>query len=364
MRDKFRNWASIQIALVGLCLGATVWAGTTDASAYLDSLRTDMNYPGISAAIAIDGNIVWADASGFSNVDSGVEAAPQTVYRLGSVSKMLTIAAVVKLHQEGKLDLDAPIQHYVPEFPEKDKGPITTRLLAGHLAGMPHYMAGDKPDTARPDYANVIDAIAEYRDKPQLSAPGTRFHYSTYGYSLISAVVERAAGRPFPDYLHEAIAVPLGLTRTRVERAGESVDGIATFYERTGAREIGVLAPMYVSYKWAGGGMLSTVEDLVRFGDAWLPGSDFFSEDALALTFTSQKTTAGEATGTGLGWRIDNAPDSTRVLYHHGGAIDGGRAFIAILPGERTVVAILANMLGARNFDQIHALAIVDALKK
>lgn len=339
-------------------------ADAAKASAYLDGLRETMLYPGMSASIAVDGNIAWTAGSGFADTASGAEATPQTVYRLGSVSKMVTAAAVALLVQEGKLDLDAPVQQYVPEYPEKKQGVVTTRLLAAHLSGIPHYQAGDKQDTDRPNYDSVIAAMAEYKDKPLRFAPGTREQYSTYAYSLLSAVVERAAGIAFPDYLQEAIFGPLGMTNSRVERAGESVPGIATFYDFTGRTEISPLPLMFVSYKWAGGGMLSTVEDLVRFGSAWLPGSTMFKPETLTLVFTPVKLADGTEADVGVGWRVDTLKDNGKLAYHHGGAIGGGRAFIAVFPEERVVVSMLANLLGKQNFDLRHAAELLDAFRE
>lgn len=337
-------------------------ADASKANAYLDELRARGGFPSVSASIAVDGAIVWTDSSGFADIASETEATPQTVYRLGSVSKMVAAAAVALLVQDGKLDLDAPVQQYVPEYPVKEQGVVTTRLLAAHLSGVPHYQAGDKQDTQRPNYDSVIAAMAEYKDKPLLFAPGTKEQYSTYGYNLISAVVERAAGKPFPDYLQEAVFGPLGMASSRCERTSETVPGIATFYDFTGRTEISPLPPMFLSYKWAGGGMLSTVEDLARFGTAWLPGSTLFTPETLALVFTSQKTNAGEETGVGIGWRLVKNAETGRVAYHHGGAIGGGRAFIAVLPEERVVVSILANLLAKdNNFDLPQALELVDA---
>lgn len=346
-------------------LPAVAGADAAKASAYLDTIKTNGDFPGVSASIAVNGEIVWADSTGYADIASKTDATPQTVYRLGSVSKVVTAAAVALLVQEGKLDLDAPVQQYVPEYPVKEQGTVTTRLLVAHLSGIPHYQAGDKQDTHRTNYDNVIAAIAEYGDKPLLFVPGTRDQYSTYGYNLVSAVVERAAGKPFPDYLQEAVFAPLNMSSSRVERANEAVPGIATFYDFTGRTEISPLPTLYLSYKWAGGGMLSTVEDLAKFGSAWLPGSTMFTPETLALVFTSQKTTDGEEIGVGIGWRIARNPETGRVAYHHGGAIGGGRAFIAVLPEEGAVISILANLLAKRdNFDLRQALALLDAFRE
>jgi CubicO group peptidase (beta-lactamase class C family) len=353
--------ASIRLVILSVCfcLTSAASADRQSADARLALLRETLAYPGISAAVAVDGEIVWSGAAGYADVEAQTASTPGTVYRLGSVSKVVTAAAVALLVQSGKLDLDAPVQRYVPEFPEKELGPITTRLLAGHLSGLPHYGIPDTPDTRRPNYDNVIDAMAEYKDRRQLSAPGAQFRYSTYGWSLISAVVERAAGEPFPTYLHRAVFTPLHMNSTRVERAGETVPSLTHFYQTADNGVPEPLPAMFVSYKWAGGGMLSNVEDLVRFGSAWLPGSTMFSEETMQLVFTSQATSDGEATGTGIGWRIDTDP-AGRTVYHHGGAIAGGRAFVLIRPGDRAVAAILGNQLGKNNFDLPDANLLID----
>ncbi len=360
-RQNVRPIAGLLVLCAALLVQAPVFADAAKAQAKLDSIRERFGYPGISAAVAVNGTMVWADASGYSDLANKIEATPGTVYRLGSVSKMQAVAAVALLVQERKLDLDAPVQRYVPEYPEKDKGPITTRLLAGHLSGIPHYRLGDKKDTERPDYDNVIAAIAEYGDKPQMFVPGTQYQYSTYGFNLISAVVERAAGKPYPEYMHDAVWAPLGMKNTRVERFGENVPNLTNFYELSDAGEPVLAGAMHVSYKWAGGGTLSTVEDLVRFGSAWLPMSAMFTAETRTLVFTSQRTSDGKETGVGIGWRIAKN-NVGRTVYHHSGTIPGGRACLVIRPDDGAVAAVLGNMLGKGNFDMPEVIGLADAL--
>ena len=360
---SFSSRALMPLALFLFGASITASADNSAADAHLASLRESYSNPGMSAAVAVAGQIVWSGAAGYADVAAELPATPETVYRLGSVSKVVTAAAVALLVQSGKLDLDAPVQRYVPEFPEKEHGVITTRLLAGHLSGLPHYGIPDTPDTRRPNYDNVIDAMAEYKNRRQLTQPGAEFRYSTYGYSLISAVVERAAGEPFPDYLQHAVFTPRQMNATRVERAGEAVPALTRFYEpgEHGAPEL--VPDIFVSYKWAGGGMLSTVEDLVRFGSAWLPGSTMFTEETLRTVFTSQRTVDGKETATGIGWRIES-DDAGRKVYHHGGAIAGGRAFILIRPDDRAVAAVLTNQLGRNNVNLSDANRLIDLVLK
>jgi CubicO group peptidase (beta-lactamase class C family) len=242
------------------------------------------------------------------------------------------------LVERGQLDLDAPVQKYVPDFPEKG-APITTRLLAGHLAGIRHYRGGEML-LNRP-FVSAHAALSIFQDDPLVAPPGTRFSYSTYGWTLISAAMESAAHEGFLRYMHEDVIQPLGMIHTHADRREKPDPDCTQFYEND-ARGKFVVAPIVDnSYKWAGGGYLSTPEDLVRLGSALLkPG--FLTARSLALLFTSQRTADGVLTGYGVGWFIRQDALGHRVLIHTGGSI-GGTSFLLIHPGTRTVVAFTCN---------------------
>ncbi|HKG21260.1 MAG TPA: serine hydrolase domain-containing protein, partial [Blastocatellia bacterium] len=278
------------------------------------------------------------------DLEQRVPVTPRTRFRLGSVSKMLTAAAVARLYQEGKLDLDAPIQKYVPTFPDKG-APVTTRQLAGHLAGIRHYQGKDYSNGRNIDfehYDKVIDSLKIFQDDPLVAPPGSRYQYSTFGYTLISQAVEGAAGRGFLDYMDEEVFRPLGLRHTGADRSESITPDRTRFYQRgPGGKQAN--APFVdSSYKWAGGGFLSTAEDLVSFGSSHLrPG--FFKRETLDLLFTTQRTADGKETGVGIGWRIGTDSLARRVI-HHAGSISGGRSVILIFPAEGVVVALLSNL--------------------
>src|SRR5213075_3113667 len=147
------------------------------------------NIPGFALAVAVDGRIVWSEAFGYANLATKRPTTPTTQFRIGSVSKPLTADAVAQLYEAGKLDLDAPVQRYVPTFPDKG-APITTRLLGGHLAGIRHYQ-GDEFTLNKP-FPNVTAGLSIFQNDSLVAPPGTRFSYSTYGFNLVSAVVEGA----------------------------------------------------------------------------------------------------------------------------------------------------------------------------
>jgi len=235
------------------------------------------------------------------------------------------------------------VQRYVPSFPDKGKA-ITPRLLAGHLAGIRHYR-GDEFLIAR-HYDSVTDSLAIFKDDPLLSEPGARYSYSSYGWNLLSAVVEGASGEKFLDYMNANVIRRLGLRHTTADENAQIIPRRVRFYQRS---RDGVLsnAP-YVdnSYKWAGGGFLSTTEDLVRFASALLkPG--FLKAETLRLLFTSQRTTAGEVTNYGIGWGVRTDDKGRRTISHSGGSV-GGTTMLLMYPDSGVVVAMAVNLSSAR----------------
>ena len=298
--------------------------------------------PGLQVAVAVGGKLVWSEAFGYADVAREVPVTAETQFRIGSVSKPLTAAAVALLYEQGKLDLDAPVQRYVPSFPDKGY-PITTRQLAGHLAGIRHYR-GDEFLRNR-HFDTVLEGLAIFQGDSLLFPPGTKFSYSSYGWNLISAVVEGAAGQDFLTYMSRNVLRPLGLTHTAPDRVDSLIPNRTRFYERGADSGFVPAPPVDNSYKWAGGGFLSTAEDLVRFGSALLePG--FLEAATLELLFTSQKTTAGEPTGYGIGWFVATDGRGHRWVSHGGGSVGGTTAF-SVDRDSRVVVAITSNLTGA-----------------
>ena len=136
--------------------------------------------PGIAVSVGIKNQIVWSEGFGFADLEQSVPVQPAiTRFRIGSVSKPFTTVAVSQLFEQGKLDLDAPVQKYVPEFPKKKKGEITTRLLTGHLAGIRHYRAFEF--YSKRYFPTVIEGLDIFEDDTLLFVPGTRYSYSSYG---------------------------------------------------------------------------------------------------------------------------------------------------------------------------------------
>jgi serine beta-lactamase-like protein LACTB len=184
---------------------AARWSAARARAHAIACEKLSPNIPGFALAVAVDGQVVWSEAFGYADLEAKRRTMPATQFRIGSVSKSLTADAVAQLYESGKLDLDAPIQRYVPTFPEKSAA-ITTRLLAGHLAGIRHYRGNEF--TLNQRFPTVTAGLAIFQDDSLVAPPGSRFSYSTYGFNLISAAVEGASGEAFLSYMNSCSRRP------------------------------------------------------------------------------------------------------------------------------------------------------------
>jgi serine beta-lactamase-like protein LACTB len=315
--------------------------------------------PGVTLAVAVDGRTVYAEGFGYADLEQRVPVWPGTKFRIASDSKPLTAAGLMLLVEQGKIDLDAPVQKYVPSFPDKG-AKITPRMLAGHLAGIRHYK-DDEFLTSR-HYDSVAEGLKIFENDPLVSPPGTEFHYSSYGFNLLSAVVESAAGEDFLSYMHERVFGPLGLRHTIEDQATEIIEQRARPYRKLPDGTVKNAPFVDNSYKWAGGGFLSTAEDLAKFGSALLqPG--FLKRESLQLLFTSQKTRDGKETDYGIGWSVGTSKSGQKVYAHNGGAA-GGSSRLILYPDARVVVAMICNFEGEGGWRDEEVEAVGEAFEK
>ncbi|MGE5926157.1 MAG: serine hydrolase domain-containing protein [Gemmatimonadota bacterium] len=317
---------------------ARIEATIARARALIHDSIGKVGIPGVSITVMREGRILWSEGIGWADLEQRVPVTPLTRFRIGSVSKPVTAAAVGLLVEAGRLDLDAPVQRYVPRFPEK-RYPVTTRVAAGHLAGIRHYEGDEFLSMRR--YATVEEGLAIFRDDSLLFRPGTRFHYSSYAWNLVSAVIEGASGQPFLSYMRDAVFRPLGMRQTIADHVDSIIPFRARWYTADSLGRITNAPYVDNSYKWAGGGFLSTTEDLARFGQAMLDNALLRAETFRLLT-ASQRTLAGEETNYGIGWASRRDTKGRLTLGHSGGST-GGTAYLLLYPDEKLVVAVLAN---------------------
>jgi serine beta-lactamase-like protein LACTB, mitochondrial len=319
--------------------GASASQVVPEADRMLSEFANASGSPGLAVSVAHEGRLVWSKGYGVADIEQRVAVHPATTkFRVGSVVKPMTALALVTLVERGSIDLDADVRHYVPTFPEKEHV-FSVRQLAGHLAGIRHY-AGDEA-YARKNYASVRASLDIFQSDPLIGVPGAQWKYSSYGYNLLSAVIEQAAGKPFLDVMGETVFVPLGMTATVPDRLQDIVPDRGRYYFRRDG-ELYNEPEVDNSYKWASGGLLSTTDDLARFGLAHLD-DEKVSPAMRSLLWTEQKTTSGDATGYGIGWRIVRDADGNNWIGHGGGSI-GGTSQLWLLPEHDLVIAMASNL--------------------
>ncbi len=301
--------------------------------------------PGLSVALATGGKLRWSSGFGLSDLENNVPARAATIFRLASISKPITAVGVLQLVERGKIDLDAPVQRYVPSFPTK-QWPVTTRQLLGHLAGVRHYRGDEVNSTRR--YPSVTAALSIFKDDPLLHEPGSKYQYTTYGYNLAGAVLEAVAGEPFDRYLQREIFQPAGMRRIRTDDAAAIIPNRAQGYRKTPEGELRNSALADISNKIPGGGLCSTSEDLIQFALAVMSGR-LLKPETRSMMWTPQKFTkgldAGKETNYGLGWTLSTRAGKREAA--HGGGQPRVATYLYLLPEQQTAVAIMSNLEGA-----------------
>ncbi|PCJ98817.1 MAG: hypothetical protein COA50_00840 [Flavobacteriaceae bacterium] len=316
-------------------------------------MESENSPPGISIAISKNDSIIYARGFGYADIASKEMVTAKTQFRAASVSKIMTATAIAKLIQDNRLDLDNPIQDYVPEFPEKEHT-ITARGIAGHIAGMPHYAASDKIE--KRFYGSVTESLKTFSHQKLLYEPGSDYNYSTHGYTLLTAAVEGASGVAFLEYLDKEIFSPLKMTSTGPHLINEEMEHMTTLYAMDQLGKVSVVEhPEDPSYKWGAGGMVSTPSDLVKMGNGYLNG--FLQAEIVNEMFQSQKLTSGEETGVGIGWRSNRDPQGRRV-FEHAGWMQGTRSVICVFPDHNLSIAMMSNTQRPYNVEETaHLLA-------
>lgn len=358
-------------AVLALAEPGLAWAredAVGKARAVIHELMDKAPFPAASAAVWHQGGLVWAEAFGLADLEAGLPATAHDRFRLASVSKVLAAAAAMRLARRGVVDLDAPIGRYRPSLPAAHRE-TSLRQLLSHQGGVRHYIARDH-DPAAPGgsidqrtYASTDDRLAIFIHDPLVAAPGEAVHYSTFGFSLVGAVLESATGQSFPRILAAEVTEPLALGSVEPEvRGAPAVERVCDYQPLKPARALTDLVrcpPINPAYKWPGGGLLGAAPDVARFcGALTRPG--FLDAAGLTELFTVNPARSRGGGDFAVGWNVDHDPQGRRRAWH-GGSIVGGRSIIMMLPDQALGVAILTN-LGQIDVDPlVPAQRIADA---
>lgn len=319
----------------------------------MQKLSKEMELPSLSLALSIDNEIVWAAAIGLSDLKEGKANNLQTAYRSGSVSKSMAGLAAAKLFEEGLLELDAPISAYVPVLKDKRWDP-SLRQLASHTGGIRHYSRPGHPSfvaeqLSKKHYSSVEESLVIFSSDSLLYEPGTSFRYSTHSFTLFSAAMEKGADQSYLEIVKNRVWDPASMEHTRPDDLTIEQENRITPYVKLAGHYLH-LEGADPSYKWAGGGILSTPSDLVKMGGAFMR-AEIVSQGTSDSVFIPLPLKDGSPNpdGYAMGWRntwesdVLNSEERIRTM-HHGGASPGGSTFLLILPEDTLAIAVMSNV--------------------
>ncbi|MFN8571552.1 MAG: serine hydrolase [Gemmatimonadaceae bacterium] len=332
-------------------LGPTkAYAGVaTQLERFVAAEMADKHLPGLSIALVDDQHVVWSRGFGFERPKDSIPATAQTVYRVGSVSKLFTDLAVMQLVERGRMSLDAPIAKVLPDFHPGNTfgGEITLRELMSHRAGLVreppvgHYFDDTSPTLAA--------TVASLNNTSLVYAPQSRTKYSNAAIATVGDALEVSQQEPFASYVKRAILTPMGLRHAAFEPEPNLVRHLAaaemwTYHGRTFA------APTFQLGMAPAGSMYATMPDLAHFMSVLFaggrgPGGQVVKRETLDSMWTPQFAANGSKTGYGIGFAIGEL-DGARVV-RHGGAIYGFATELAALPDEKLGVAVSISKDGA-----------------
>jgi CubicO group peptidase (beta-lactamase class C family) len=347
----------VQTIVVSLLLACATFAQqpaglSSRVDAAVQEFQAKSQAPAITVAVAVNGKIVYSKAFGMADVENDLKATPQTLIRTGSIAKPIAAAAALTLVDAGKLDLDAPVQKYCPAFPRK-QWTATTRQVLGHLSGIRHYKEGEIESTKH--YGSMSDGFAIFANDPLLFEPGTKYSYSTYGFTVVGCVIEGASGQKFVDYIAQHVLQPAGMAHTIIDDVFAIVPHRARGYQkRNGKVENAGL--MDSSYKIPGGGYVSTAEDLVRFELAMADGK-VVKPATVTQMWTSQKTSDGKPTSYGMGFGVIDIEGQKRI--GHGGSQQGTSTSMESFPNKHYAVAVMVNMGGVNATSLVRTISAI-----
>ena len=301
------------------------------------------NLPGLSVSVMKNGEIVYSKGFGYADIESKTKIIPSsTKFRIGSFSKTLTASALMKLVEKNKLNLDESIHTYVPEFPDKNWD-FNLRQMGGHLSGIRHYKGNEF--YINKNYKNVIDALDIFKDDSLLHEPGTKYYYSTHAWTLVSAAIEQASETPFLEYMYKNVFEPLGMKNTYAETIDLNIKDKVTYYKKDNSGDIKIEPEVNNSWKWAGGGFISTTEDIVNFLHKHSK-SGYLTDESLNILMSPQTTVSAGTTNYGIGWR-KRYGNNNEVLYGHTGGSVGGTTYAFIAIDYNVIVVITSNLSDA-----------------
>lgn len=316
-------------------------ASLKEARDIILNMMQEENIIGLSVSISIDDTLVWSEGLGSRDMEGLQAVSPdQTQFRIASLSKPFTATILGRLTEEEKVNPDASLYDYVPEFPKK-KYDFTLKQLAMHRAGIRHYnwLEGENKKNL-----TVEEGLDKFKKSRLRFEPGTEYLYSSYGYNLLGFALEKASGKSFESLLSEYITQPLNLEHTAADKAVYDELNISGFFTSNGKGRIKTAEDVNMYMKLPSGGMLSTSEDLVRFGNAYSYGRILTAQTREEI-LNELPLPDGSKTGYGMGWGVSRDKKGRKIISHTGGNT-GSVCRLIVYPEAKLTIAVVSNTFG------------------
>jgi CubicO group peptidase (beta-lactamase class C family) len=313
-----------------------------DASAFVTAILADAaadNAPGVAVLVARDGKVLLSRGFGKADLSHGIEITPTTKFRIGSITKQFTAAAILKLQEDGKLSVDDKLTKFIPDYPRGDE--VTIHHLLTHTSGIKSFTS--KPDflTTATAPATLNQMIDSFKQDPFDFDPGSNFSYNNSGYLLLGFIIEKVSGKSYGDYLRDTFFKPLEMHDTGVHSSTAIIEHEATGYSYETGKATKALN-WDMSRAGGAGALYSTVEDLLRWNEGIFAGK-VLSEESLKAAFTPVKLTSGEdpMMSYGYGWMTGERRGLKTIF--HGGGLHGWMSLLTRFVDQNVTVVVLHN---------------------
>ncbi|MEM6894665.1 MAG: serine hydrolase domain-containing protein [Bacteroidota bacterium] len=328
-----------------LCSVSTLFAQTdTRVEKSREIIKTmilEEGIVGLSISVSIQDSLVWSEGFGHSDLAGKTQIDPsETLFRIASISKPFTATLLARMYEEGMVDLNASVYDHVPNFPKK-KHDFTLRQLAMHRAGIRHYRGGEKENK---EPLSLEEGLRFFEKSKLRFEPGTEYGYSSYGYNLLGLALQKAAQKPFEILLANYVTQPLGLTHTLPDTAEYENLTTSGFFSSNGKGKIQEAEYVNLYMKMPCGGLLSTSEDLVQFGNAYAQGT-FLKAETQQIVLEDLPLPSGKTTGYGMGWGVSKDKKG-RAFWSHTGGNTGSVCRLVVYPEQKMTIAIVSNTFG------------------
>jgi CubicO group peptidase (beta-lactamase class C family) len=339
-----KNQVFITITILFQLLQSNAQEINTEANKQLQALVNDGHIIGGAAGITIDDELIWQNNVGYDNRGAKKQFNLNTKTRTASIAKPMTAIAIMQLVEKGLIELNDPVESFIPDYPKLSENKITIKHLLSHTSGITGYKNGKEAET-KINYASLSEALKLFQNRPLLFEPGTQYSYTTYGYTVLGVVIEKVTGLTFETYMQKHIWDKSKMTETGVEKYGVEVPSESLLYHKIKKGKIKEGKENNLSNRLPGGGFYSTLGDLLKFGNAVL-NNTLISESSLNV-MREHHSLEKVNNGYGFGWFLYGRMPNEGVIIGHTGEQTGVSAHLFLIPKSKTVIAVISNTSGS-----------------